>query len=328
MNRRVAMFLAGATLVGLGLAAVAVWTQYLEPRRDLDRQIEASRQWISFYEQRLRGERAVEAELKAWGAKLLASTAEETDARLRSALAEVASVAGLGQVQVGTGAPAAAVNPVAAARVDVLSRRFRQEAERGRPDFWVIRGDVSGSGTLQQALRTLALLQAQPWVHRVESVSLQPAEREKQRFAVRVGVSVAMAPDLAKAQGVEPQAVPLGEAAAAMVASLVERSPFSAPETPRAASRPPRPAAAPPAAPALGSWRLTGIIAGSRGVEATLVHGSSGQRLALRPGERVEQAVFVAGAGEQGTFEIEGKRYRVRTGATLEQREAEAPAGP
>jgi hypothetical protein len=76
----------------------------------------------------------------------------------------------------------------------------------------------------------------------------------------------------------------------------------------------------PPPPPAWGEWKLPGVFAGRRGLEALLVNTRSNERLVLVPGGAVLGATLIGGEGEQAVFELEGALWTVRAGTTLADR--------
>ena len=74
--------------------------------------------------------------------------------------------------------------------------RLRQRL-RKQTDFYVVRGRVQGTGTLESALLALATLEAQDWVHRVEGLSIRPVGAERALVELKADFAIAMAPDLA-----------------------------------------------------------------------------------------------------------------------------------
>ena len=112
----------------------------------------------------------------------------------------------------------------------------------------------------------------------------------------------------------------MSEAWLANVGQITARGLFRAPPEPAVAAPTPEPAPPPaPKPPAYDSWRLAGIMGGSR-VEAVLVHTPSGRSRVLGVGDGVLGAIFEAGEGERAVFRIGDLRYEVFLGKSLADR--------
>jgi hypothetical protein len=168
-------------------------------------------------------------------------------------------------------------------------------------------------------MRTFATVRTQPWVHRVESFSLKPEGKERDRFTLSVGVATLIMPDLLVAGFTPPPVATLSESEALALGLIVAKNVFKQPPPDQAvAQRPPGPPPGPPS-PYL-DWKLTGVVeAGSR-VEAWMHNTRSNERLTLGVGATVADAKLLAAGGERAVFEIAGKRFEVFNGQTLEQR--------
>jgi hypothetical protein len=308
--------IAAAVLVAAG--ALGWLKLYEEPRQDKLASLDAQLRENAALERSLNDRIAVRNELREVGASTLGATADEVDARFRAMLQRIAQSSGLSGVQISTGRPADVPNPIGASR-----RRISGMPDmRRRVDFQVIRADVTGTGTLEQVLRTTAMLQVQPWVHRIESFAVQPEGRNQDRFSLRAGVSTIMLPvELLPRELEEPHiaGVP-GETETAMI-QIANKNPFREPprrvaETPRRSS--PSPAEPPP--PTYNEWRLAGIVESRLGTEAILVNTRSDEGMSIGTGASIAGAKLVAAEGERAIFEIEGEEFEIFNGQTLEQR--------
>ncbi|MFI4898228.1 MAG: hypothetical protein ACIARR_10420 [Phycisphaerales bacterium JB059] len=259
--------------------------------------------------------------LRAIGTTMLAGERDLLEHRLRAGLSELATEAGLAEVVVTSTPPRGVENPAARVRMTGGFAQLRQRL-RSRPDFYVVRGRVQGVGTLEAALRALASLEAQAWVHRVEGVTMRPAGQGRERVEFKADYAVAMAPDLAprEATAETPERDPIGEETGAVIAAMGRRGLFRAP--PPAPEPKPVVAKAPapkPAPPAYQDWRLAGVMGGSRN-EAVLVHARNGRSRVLGAGDSVLGAVFEGGEGERAVFRIGDARYEVFLGKSLADR--------
>jgi hypothetical protein len=314
-RRRVLTVAAAAgVLVGSYLTYRAV---YAGPRDHLLRRLGEDREAILAYEQALKETAKVTEGLKAMAARCLGSTPEKADATFRDDLFAVADRCGLRGVEVTTTAPQGMRNPAGDARLkSTLSRELRKQV-----DFQVITGSVKGQGTLEQAIRTAATIQAQPWAHRVESFSLKPLAKDKDRFDLSLGVSTMILPDLAPRDFRPPDVAALGDSAAERWAALVRKNVFrEPPPPPPATAQAPEKPPSPPAPSPYADWKLTGVVASRLGVEAWLVNTRSNERLTLSVGAALAEAKFLSGEGERAVFEIGGQKFEVVNGQTLDQR--------
>ncbi len=261
--------------------------------------------------------------LGAVGATMLARDRDVFEHRLRAGLSAIATGAGLDEVVVTSTPPRAAANPGASVRMSggfgALRARLRRQT-----DFYIVRGRVQGTGTLEEALRTLAMLEGQEWIHRIEGLSLRPVGGDRERVELKVDFGIAMAADLApRDAGAHAPVASEGRPEALALAGRVAkrglfRVPPRAPEAAQVqAPQPVEPPKAPP--PPYQDWRLAGVMGGTR-AEAVLVHRASGKSRVLGAGEGLLGAVFEGGEGERAVFRIGDKRYEVFLGKSLADR--------
>ena len=307
---------AAAVVVAAGFSYLYL---YDGPRREIADRTRAQLAANKDLESQLRDQKRVEQGLKEVAATTLGVSPAEVQSRFRSALNDIAGQCGLGSVVVNSRNPTDVFNPAGNSRLSSPAG-LRTTLKKQR-DFSVISGELEGKGSLEQVLRAVATVQAQPWVHRMDSFSIRPEGREREVFALKVGVSTILMPDLAPKQAGETQ-VKAPEPSVAL-AAIVQKNMFrEAPPVVAQAAPAAAPQAAPPAPPPIpyGDWKLTGVVESRLGVEAFMVNTKSGQRLALPPGSVVADARFVSGKGEAAVFEIAGQQYEVLNGQTLEQR--------
>jgi hypothetical protein len=164
-------------------------------------------------------------------------------------LNEIAEGAGMRGVQINTRKGVGVPNPVGTSKVTTPSGL--RTALRKQTDFTVIEGDLDGTGTLEQVLRVTAMVQAQPWVHRVRSFSIKPEGKERNRFNLSLGVAtLMMPPELAPKESSEPPKIEsLNEAARLSWAGIVSKNMFREPAPVQVAAAPPQPANPDPPGP-------------------------------------------------------------------------------
>lgn len=321
MNRKLLMRQVAAGVVLFGAAGAGYAWLYAAPKGVLRKQLTAQLSANAALEAELKDRKRVQDALKAIGAATLASTSDQADSRFRSALNAIASGAGLADVVVNSRKPIEQANPAGTSKLSAPSGL--RTALRKQRDFAVIAGDVEGKGTLEQVLRAAAAIQAQPWVHRVESFSIKPEGRGRERFTLKLGVATLFTADLAPKDIAEPQVTLLDERARTVWASIVEKNMFKEPAAVAAAAPAPPPQAPstpPPPVSPYADWRLTGVVESRLGPEAMLLNVKSQQRLALPAGGTLADARFVKASGEKAVFEIGGQAFEVATGQMLEQR--------
>ncbi len=296
---------------------------YAGPRATLDKQLTSQRAINLQYETGVKERRRVSEALKGLAATTLGAKEDQVVARFRSMLNEIAEGAGMRGVQINTRKGVEMVNPAGSSRLTTPSGL--RTALRKQKDFTVVEGDLDCEGTLEQALRVTAIVQAQPWVHRVSSFSIKPVGKDRNRFALKLGIATILMPaELAPKESAEPPKIEsLSEAARLSWEGIVSKNMFKEPAPVAVAAAPPppsNPGPPPPSAPPYNDWRLTGIVESRLGLEAMLVNIKSQERMSLPVGGAVAEATFIAGAGERAVFEIAGQQFEIVTGQTLEQR--------
>ncbi len=303
----------GAILIGaVVLVAAGAWWiaegTYFSQARSLRAEIARLERLQSNAQEILDGRAAWAQRRDALGATMIDGATDEFEHTLRTALASVAGRAGLTDVSSGNGRPVAMASPVAR-----HAGRSLRPILRSQPDFSVIHAWLSGNGDLDSVLTALALLESQPWVHRVEGFSIRPANRERTRFDLRVDLASVRMDAVPRTGGALPDLEPISEARRSELAMVIGANPFGTQIAP-VETAPPRKVRSP-----YRDWRITGLIAGDR-LEVLLVNRSSGERLMVTPGERVHGATLVSGSGEYAVFEIDGVPHEVRVGDTLNER--------
>ncbi len=305
---------------------------------DLDRyqkSIDALRKNINKHEDN-------EARLAAYAQRTLGFDRETVDHRLREGLFALASDAGLITDDIIANAKAirAIKNPAVSARV----REFRRYASADfivKPDYVVLDGEVSGTGSFDAVVRLLSLVQSQPWIWSVQSFSLKPHDSQGEMFDIRVLVSTIFMPDLAPdkskndSTGDEPPRAPPivdpGQAVVASTSAIVQRNMFAPPKPKPVEPKPvvvtqapttpakPKPKPAPP--PPWHEWRLTAISESPvQGAIAWLLNSRTNTAVLLKPGETVLSARLVEVKDDQAVFEIGDKRYGLGLNETLADR--------
>jgi hypothetical protein len=319
--------IAGAALLVAGGTGYA--TLYAAPKAKLTRELASHRQAVQSYEAALKRRLEITSGLRSFADTTLGASKDEVESRFRTGLYSVATACGLTGIEVNTREITKETNPLASAKLSSAFAPLKKEL-KSRVDFYSIPGEITATGTLEQVLRTTAMIRQQSWVHRIQSFSIKPADKENARFSLRLGVTtVLLPPELAPKERGEPVVLALAEGSDAQWQKVVRKNVFREPPAPKpapaVAEKPAQPAPPPPPPevpqrPAFEEWKLTGVVQSRLGIEAFLVHTKSGQRLSLPTGAAIADAKFVSGSGERAVFEIAGQQFEITNGQTLEHR--------
>lgn len=305
-----------ALLLAWGLARGV----YFGPRDAMLARLEAARAASAQFEARL-SERARDGRaLEAIAATSLGTEVDLVRHHLRTSLASIAMAQGLVDVVVSDGSPDAAPNPAGTARIQgALGQALRRQVDAG-----VLRGQVRGTGSFEACLRTLAQVQAQAWVHRVEGFGLKPADKARKTFELRIDLATLMlegAPPIGEGG---PAIADIPSERSGVIGSLASANPFVAPPPPPAPvvveRAPPAPPPAAPPPPPFREWRLVGVVQAGDGVEAWLARDRGGERVVLAPGGSILGLRLLRAEGERAFF-VDGEAVvTLRTGQTLADR--------
>lgn len=262
MNKRTRL-LAWSTLGAAGLLTGGLVLQAVvsRPLRTLDGQIlQLQVRWNSLQKERQEFLKA-EAEVRAHAGRLFASQAEEAEARLGALLTAQVVRVGLREADF--------------TRIPVGRRRLPGAEEVG----WIIQGE----GTLPRLLDLLFLLQSEPRLHRVEGLSLTPAnEGARTRVRFRYVTLVLTPPPELKAGDAAPE-LSLEVPARRRYDAITQRDLFRpfVPEEPR-----PTPAPAPgPPAPAQPNFRVVSLSSWDGQPEVHLFDDREKRLIVRRPGD-------------------------------------------
>lgn len=317
----------GIAGVGLALTFGGWWTyraQYAEPRDEALARLGAAKLQIGELKAALEDELLVRKKLRDAAKGTLGKKTDVVEHKFLAGLTALGERGGLSGVVASAGQPKGMTSPLTASNLKGVPSALKK-ALRASADFEVVHGQLRGKGTLEQSLRTLASLQAQAWVHRVDGFSLRPVGKDDQ-FELSVSVVTMLLPDLA-ADDENP--APIGDVSPAveeMWKPIASKNVFREPKPPAQpksdvvvakADDSPKALARPPS---YEDWKLTGVVQGRTGAEAFLVNVKSGEKLTLQVGGRVLEAVLLGASGETAVFEIAGKRFEVTNGQVLSAR--------
>lgn len=291
MSRGLLLGVSIACAVGLGSAWVFWWS----PRNEAIASIENLQAGIRSLKETTDQAPEVADRLREAGNAMLGREPDSVRHRLRTLLGEIASP--LDDVVVDDRAPRARTNPAVEAR----AHEFRDE--RGSVDALMIEASLAATGGLEEVLRVLATIEAQPWAHIVESAQLRVLGKNRDRVELRVDLISYFAPDLGPEE--VPVVVEPTEDALAAVARFSDRNIFRRPPAPVVVKAPPERATTPAPAPRVDPrtrWRIVGLTRGREGLRAVVKNDDSGVSKTLAPGEVLAGLVFETHSGGLATF--------------------------
>lgn len=345
---QVALLGLGMVVVMLGVGGLTYYTVFYRHKGALTQELATLQDGIVRYQDWLDSRPPVQEKLNGFAGATLGFDAEVVESRLRSGLNRMAASAGLVRDDTVVSArpvPTPVPNPAVAQKQPVAEfRRFARDERIAAPDFYVMEAEIRGSGTLEAAVRLLALAQTQPWIWSVRNFTLTPQGNQSVMFDISVGVTTAVLPDLgpqeARAEGVErPEVEPppiMDPDAKHLLATtaIVRRNVFVPPPPPpktepevRVAEAAPstqeqRPEPKPgPPPPPYHEWRLTGVSGSpGQGALAWMLNVRTGAAVMLSPGEGVLDATLVAADLERAVFQIGEARFSLALNETLAER--------
>lgn len=310
----------GACALGVLIAGWWGWSTFSGKRGALDTDIAWYKEQLTRMENDLAQAGKQKKRLAELAGGGLGLTEGDVSASLRGVLNEIVQDCGLSATSVTTRDAEVMKNP--ATQGTTVATEFNTRGMKERIDFLVMGATVQGTGTLEQALRTLVTIQSQKWAHRVDSVSISPVGAGKERGS-RVSISLRLTTVFVPDGGAQPVAGWERPSAAAMdrVAFVAARNAFREPTQPAVAAVP----QAPPVVPKVegqpyAEWRVTGLVKGISGPELWLMNERTRQTVMLGVGQGVMDAVFVGAKGEQARIKIGEQEYEVALSQTLQDR--------
>lgn len=330
MNKSTRLMLTGCVVAGVGMVGLWQYKSYRAEADAIDAEIARVEKEMAEREESMSDKVQIARELKKASETTLGKDEEHVTALLRKALNEVASHYKLADASVTSGRPAALKNPAAARGVKEL-RDKKWRSAKATPDFYVLPATLNGKGSLDQALRVMATLESQGWVHKIESFSLKPLGKERDRVELTVSLGTLYMTDAA---GIRPGETvkwsPVSEADYAGWQPLAAKNVFKEPAppvtvaaAPPVAPQPTNVASAPPPPPpppAYDQWRVSGITMGAQGPELMMVNLQTKAWLSLMVGGVVLDAKFIDASGEIARISIGDKEFEVKTGQVLSER--------
>jgi hypothetical protein len=321
-----AILIAASLMMALALGWFALLRWYLAPRQEIAAQITAARTALDAQTETIARKPATNRDLQAYVDRTLGGKLETVDHRLRTRLNRLAEMFRLQGASVGTeGSGKPKLSPARSKFRTIAQRPLRDEV-----DFVEVPAWISGNGTLEDVVRLLSAIEAEPWIKRIDSVRLDPRDNGE-RLSINLRLTTLFLP------GREPREDTLAHSPDESIdryVSLVTGNPFRVPPPapPVPTPQPQAPPAPPPAPPfPWNEWAVTGVAHGPQGAEAWLLHRPSGQTRVLAVGQALDAAalnsVKIESAGDSAEFTLGDQRFRVAVGTTMDQRAPAAPNG-
>jgi hypothetical protein len=246
----------------------------------------------------------------------LGENEETVSASIRTALNEIAADCGLGSTSVTTRESEAVKNPAVKAGAVEFKGRLKE-----LNDFYTMAASVTGSGTLEQVMKALVTIQAQPWTRRVDAVSFRPvgSAKDRARIEMTVRLTTAFFPGVKPAKALETAWMRADPERLASIQPILAKNAFREKAAPAVAAAPP-PVAAPVVGAPYADWRVTAVVRGLAGPELWLTNEKTRQSLTLAVGQAVIDAVFLGAAGEVARLKIGEQEFEVALAQTLQDR--------
>lgn len=317
-----------ACIAAAGWGGWWAWSWYAGQRKTLDAEIARYESGLESREIELLDLGKVRKEFDQLCAISLGATEEEANAALRRALNEMAAFVGVRGAKVSTSNARPVTNPAARAKL----REYSSRVERERPDFYSLSATLTGEGSLEQAVRALAMLESQEWVCRIDGYGMRAFGNEREGISLSVTVTAMYLPGRKATLGAESGGriwSPIDEARLDPWRSIVSKNVFKEPPPPPPPAAPPvqptavaeaSPPPPPPPQPSLGDWRVSAVVQGSGGPELWIINEKTSETRMLGVGAQVLDAVFITGSGESARIRIGQETFEVRLGSTLADR--------
>ncbi len=268
-----------------------------------------------------------ERQIQGFVDRTLGSDLDSTDSALRSRLNRIGEELRLVDLSVKTDRATVRASPAKSE----FQARGSQKAMRDEPDFVELPATMSGEGTIDQVLRLVHRIHAEPWIKRLDGVRLEQAKAgERVRMTLRL--TTLFLPG--KRSKSDPRPSDADRVAIEQnferFRSLVAANPFRVPVPEKPAAPTATAQAPPPAVPVqLGfpydQWLLTGLVDGPTGVEAWVRNPATGERRELQVGQVIGEIAFAGAIGDVAEFTLGQERFGVQVGAALNAR---GPIGP
>lgn len=288
---------------------------YFTPRRELLDHIASGQKEIARREAVVATEINQRRQLRDVAARSLGATAEETVSTLRARLNTIGHGIGLADLRVSTTTARQVGMPASSAYRD-----DKWKALTRQPDFYTVGAEFSGQGTFEQAVRSLEIISAEPYIKRIERFTLRP-RRAGEVVDISISLTTVVIP------GADPAPLPEPDVAmASMYAAVTGKNMFRAPPPPPAPAQAVKPEVKPPVvvhAPLpvpYGEWVVTGIVWIDHQPELWLKNNKTNESRQLRSGDRILDAHVEEITLTQAVVSIDGSKFSLEIGQSLGDR--------
>ena len=303
-------------VVAAGVLYVAYTSIHAGPMNEMRSRLASWSGGKSQMQSSLRDSTRVREELKAIADTTLGNTPELAEHRLRTLLTELCTSAELSEYVIACKEPKPIGNPAANEKPVEFSREMRRLA-----DCIIQETTITGQGSYEACVQTIAMLEAQPWLARVSNVSIQPAGKERKLYSLVVGVTSIVMPDLA--EDTTGESAYVHDIGADRLAQSMVRNPFVATApNPVVVARDDSPPPAPKLKPKpYGDWLVSGVMQTPTGGETILSNSKTGASRSLGLGGQILGLTIDAIEGHYVMLSEGESGYRVALGQSLAERE-------
>ncbi len=316
MNRNLKVImavLAATAVLWIGYTKV-LKTMYLVPRAEALARIAAATTRLEGYRRDQSDNPRLQREIGKFADRTLGGDLETVDHKLRTRLNRLAEHVQLKNAAVGTtGGAKPKESPAKNKFTGSANKALRDEVDYNELEGW-----ITGTGNFEQILQLVALIEAEPWIKRIDLLKLDPKDNGS-RFNVNLRLTTLFLPKRT------PKADPLPALATTpqdltRYAAFVQTNPFRVPPPPTAPPVAETVAAqAPPPFP-YDQWAVTGVAQSAGVVEIWLLNRQTRESRRLAIGESLQDIVLVAAKGETAEFRTGEQRFFVMVGANLSDR--------
>lgn len=319
--QRISLYVA-ATLVTVMLGKYVAGNIYYEERAELLKKIDS---YTSFNEAAKKERKQLKRQSTDFDNlvnQTLGGDQESVDHQLRTRLNRIGEELKITGLSVGTGQ----VRKLAIPEKSLVAKGIRTRSIslkkliknlKEEIDFHELQGWISGQTTYENALRLIHRIDAEPWLKRIDQVSLQPKDNGS-RFAVKIKLTTLFLPNKSPK---DPVYEPYDSAAFDQYLVLAQSNMFRVPpESQQDVPKPTQIVQQVPKTSPYQAWSVTGVAIGPNGPEVWLRNPQTGESQSLSVGETFKDLLLVGAAGEEAEFKLNDKHFTVSIGQRLNQR--------
>lgn len=306
-----------ACLAGVWLAYRQLNQHWLEPRRLKVQQIAAATANLNMFAKAAPEARKAKAAIQALGDRTLGGDYTIVDHNLRTRLSRICEHLRFSPQNFSVETERAARKKDSPGKTEFRDRRLREEIDYEELDGW-----INATGTFEQALRLVDAIESEPWIKRINQLTLDPKENGA-KFAISLRLTTVFLPSVPP-KGMELPA-PGNSPHFERYAALVRTNPFRVPPPPPPVAPDPKPSTDVAAGPAKSAfpydqWSLTGIAQNGGSAEIWLLNQKTRESRRLAVGEHLQDVILVAASGERAEFRSGEQRFTVDVGRNMSDR--------